>query len=298
LTERAECCDLVFIKGPNLDKIIEETGINRLVLLDLYFGEIYGDYIFAGYDVVAEAPKAALSDVAGFHTAGVLLSKKPALVVCGFEPEGCLVTLSAYLIREEGLSAREAVEKAKSVLREIYDKPLALPEASVKALEAYYRLKELFGNYLDSFMTLGFNYDFGNSPIHWGEGLTWANALGFDDINFLAYALHFLAEGQGTREEVFRRRMETVGEEPLREMLGEEGLEALRVLERFARGEAKELEFVESLRPGEGFVRMAKKEGSRALIKCVDCSVAEEAKKLLPLSSIGIKEVVTERVTL
>ena len=298
MSERAECCDLIFIQGPGLDHVIDETNVNRLVLLDLYFGEIYGDYIFAGYDVVAENPKAVLADVAGFHAAGVLLSKKPAIVVCGFDPERCLVSLASYLIREEGYDAENALSKAKDVLREIYDKPLALPEPAVLALKAYHRLKTLFGNYLDSFMALGFNYEYGKDPLHWGEGVSWANALGYDDVNFLAYALHFLAEGHGTREEVFKRRMEAVGEDPLREMLGEEGLEALKVLERFAKGEAKELEFVEALRPGEGLVRSVAREGNKAVIKCVGCHVAEEAEKYLPLESVGIEEVEARRVTI
>jgi len=296
--EVAKCCDLVFIKGPGLDYVIEDTNINRIVLLDPYFGDVYGDYIFAGYDVVSEVPKAVLADVAGFHTSAVLLSKKPAIVVCGFEPQRCLVSLASYLIKEEGLKTDEAVEKAKSVLSKIYDKPLVMPEPAKLGLDAYLRLRNLFGHYLDSFMALGFNYEFGKDPLHWSEGVSWANALGYDDVNFLAYALHFLAEGHGTREEVFKRRMEAVGEEPLREMLGEEGLVALKVLEEFVRGRAKEIEFVEAMKPGEGYVRAVRRDGNKALIKCVGCQIVEELRKLLPLERVGIEEVSTERVSI
>ncbi len=290
--------DLVIMVGPGLDHVIGETGINRIVLLDNYFGEIYGDYIFAGYEVVAELPKAALADVAGFHASAVLLTKKPAIVVCGFEPERCLATLSAYMIREEGLNANEAYRRAKDVLKNIYDKPLYLPEPALLGLRAYERLHKLFGNYLDAFMALGLNYEFGKDPLHWGEGVSWANALGYDDELFLAYALHFLAEGHGSREEVYRRRMEALGEEPFREMLGEEGLRALKILEEFAKGGVKELHFIEAMKPGEGYVRWVRREGKKTFIKCIGCEVLKELEGYLPLERAGIEEVEAERVTL
>ncbi|ABU82120.1 hypothetical protein Igni_0940 [Ignicoccus hospitalis KIN4/I] len=296
MPEVAEARGLTFIKGPGLDHVIEEKGIKRIVVLDPYFGDIYGDYLFAGYEVVEEFPKATLPDVVGFHTAAVLLSKKPAVVVCGFDPLRCAVALAAYLIKEEKVSVEEAVEEAEERLSSLYG-AARVPRVPKRGLEAYARLASLFGDYLDAIMALGLNYEFGKGGLHWGEAVTWANSMEYDDPLFLATALHFLAEGHGKRDEVFQRRLEVVRREALEEMLGEEGLEALELVREFAEGKLRELEFVEALQPGEGYVRDVERRGDEVVVRCIGCEAVKGLNELLPLERAGVRKVSFERVT-
>jgi len=282
---------LLLLDGPGLDHVLDERDINRLILIDDYFSEIYGEYIFAGYDTVAHL-LSVLPSIPDMYTIAALMMKKPAIVVCGFEGNRCLLALTSYLIYTKGMEVEKALEEARNILKGIYEKGLELPNNVINALKAFKRLRDLFGpSNLSILMSLGMNYDFGWGKLHWGEGLTWLNNLQAPDEVFVAYALHFLAEGHGKREEIFPRRIEAVGRENLIKFLGEElGNKVLEILEAFALNKenegAKALKLIEGLKPGEGKVKDVWREGKRLVIAG---EFEEGIKALLPV--LGLEEV-------
>ncbi len=281
---------ITFLDGPGLDHILDAKDVNRLVLIDDYFSEIYGEYIFAGYDTVAY-PIEINTSIPDMFSVASLMIKKPCVVVCGFEGDRCLLALASYLIYFKGFDVDKALKEAKGVLKKIYEK-LELPNNVINALIAFKRLRDLLGPAnLSILMSLGMNYDFGWGKMHWGEGLTWLNNLRAPDDVFLSYALHFLAEGHGRRDEVFVRRIEAVGKENLLEFLGKEmGERVLKILEDFAFGResegAKALRLIEALEPGKGNVKDVRREGNRLVIIG---EIKGNVKDLLPV--LGLEDV-------
>ncbi len=283
---------LILLDGPGLDNLLEDNEIERLVLIDDYFSEIYGEYIFAGYDTVAYLLN-VLPSIPDMFSVASLMMKKPSIVVCGFEGDRCLLALSSYLIFAKGLDVNDAISEARKVLKNIYEKGLELPNNVINALKAFKRLRDMLGlSNLSILMSLAMNYDFGWGKLHWGEGLTWLNNLNAPDDLFMAYAMHFLAEGHGKREEIFPKRVEAVGKENILKFLGEEiGNRVIDILEAFAFNKenegAKALGLIEELKPGEGKVKDVWREGKRLIV--VGEYDEEKIKSFLPV--LGLEEV-------
>ncbi len=261
------------IVGPGIDHVLE--GIETVLLLDDYYADIYGDYIFLGYNAYHVSVDPTRADLTNLYTAAQILSEQHAVVVCGDSPERCIYTLAAYLIYSKGVEPREAVERARSILRQIYPGHPLTPKskAALAALKALYRGVRMLGaTRLSILMSLASNYGWGWNDIHYSEHVSWTAALEADDPTLLASMLHFLTEGPGSEEELLKIRLETIGEKELRETLDSVVDEALEILRAYARNEsdprAKLLRLVEMLEPGKGYILLAALEEGRPTIYC------------------------------
>ena len=254
-----------FIVGPGLDEVLEQGY--RLVLLDEFYGDMYGDYVFLGYDVYHESIAAGRGDLVGLYTAGLLLSKGPSVVVCGEDPRGCLAAATAYRLLARGGGWRGHARDAWRALREIYPglEP-RLPAPLAAALEALERLLAVYGSgRLGLLMSLGESYGYGWGRLHYGESLAWTLTLGAPREALLAASLHFLAEGPGEPGVLLSRRLEALGGvERLREALGDGAAEAVQLLRRGSPW----LELVEALGPGGEAPVYVEGAGGRLLLYC------------------------------
>ena len=261
------------IQGPGIDHVLE--GINSILLVDDYYADIYGDYIFLGYDTYHTSITPAIADLVNLYTAAQILSQKPCVVVCGDSPQRCIYALAAYLVYARGFEPRDAISRAVGILRQIYPDELLKPKsrAAYAALLALHRAVKLFGaTRFSIIMSLASNYGWGWSDTHYSEHVSWVAALNADDPTLAASLLHFLTEGPGSEEELLRIRLETLGERNIRELLGNLADETLSVLREYARKtrepRAALLWFVEKLEPGKGYILLAGRDADTINVYC------------------------------
>ena len=261
------------IVGPGIDHVLE--GINTILLLDDYYADIYGDYIFLGYNAYHVPVDPTRADLVNLYNAAQILAENHSVIVCGENPERCIYTIAAYLVYTRGVEPRRAVEQARSILRQIYPGHSLTPKskAALAALQALYRGVRMLGSTrLSILMSLAANYGWGWSDIHYSEHVSWTAALEADDPTLLASMLHFLTEGPGSEEELLKIRLETIGEEELRKTLDSVVDEALEALRLYAKGSGERraalLRFVELLEPGKGYILLAALEEGKPTIYC------------------------------
>ncbi len=292
----------VLIIGPGLDEVVEP--VERIILFDEEYADIYGDYVFLGYDVVAESISLDRADLVGMHNAAVLLDSGPAIVVCGENPGRCLASIAAHMIYRKGADPGKAVNKASEILGELYGAKPTLGVQALTGLEGLYSaLIAASRKGLSGLMSLALSYEYGLGRLHYGESVSWLSALGANHTVLLAGLLHFLVEGPGSPQELFERRLAAISIEGLIELLGDKAEEALSVLRDYIgpreTEEARTLAFVESLNPGSSHVIHFEKKDREARVYCSvgeqgepvkDCVRAvREASKLLPLRSVSVE---------
>jgi hypothetical protein len=293
----------LFIIGPGLDEVL--GSVQRIVLFDEEYADIYGDYVFLGYDVVAESISLSRADLVGMHNAAVLLDAEPSVVVCGEDPGHCLASIAAHKVYRDGADPGRAVDEASVLLEELYG---ARPRLSVQALTGlkglHAALVALGRSGLSSLISLALSYGYGLGRLHYGESVSWLSALGASHVALLAGLLHFLVEGPGEPQELLERRLTAIGVEGLVELLGSRAEEALSILRDYIghreTEEARAIALVESLGPGSSHVTHFEKVGREARVYCSvgehgepvkECVKAVgEASKLLPLKSIGVED--------
>ena len=299
----------VFIVGPGLDHVLEPG--KRLVILDEYYADIYGEYFFLGYNVLAETIDFNRGDTIGAYTAAILLDGDPAVVVCGEDPRNCVVGLAAYMVLWNNAEPLEAVKRAWSILAKLYpgQGELVLPQQALAALQGLKAALEAAGgrSRLAPLIALASNYEYGRGRLHYGESIAWAAGLGATPPQMLAILLHFLAEGPGgPPATILRQRLEAVGEANLLSLLGPDTEEALAALRAYCRGDmdnsaAALLALIEELGPGGSSVHHVGREGDRLLVYCRSGKEGEPVKEcveavgraneLLGRTSLGLSKV-------
>lgn len=260
----------ILIQGQGLDEILEpERGI---LVVDDFYGDIYGDYIFLGYDVYVTVPNVERGDLVSLVEAAVILDKGPMIVVCGNEPERCLYVIATHAALH-GEEPGRALEEAAGELAKLYDRPPRLRKPPMYAVHAAYRLGKLLGiERLSPIIGLGDSYNYGWGSIHYGETNAWLAAMEASDVALLAGALHFLTEGPGEPAHLLRLRLEAVGEKALHELLGGYTQEVVKTLQAFAEGRpegaAAELLLAETLGPGSGDVDYVERNNRELRVAC------------------------------
>ncbi len=259
---------LVFTKGPGLDELLE-PGMS-LILLDRFYSEVYGDYVFLGYEVYAEDLELRRSDLVGLYTAATLLRNRPAVVVCGENPAACILALAASMVLDKAMEASRALDEAWKVISRAYpgSKAPVLPAPIVAALHGLEAARDAAGgtDRLAPLMSLGLTYEYGKGRIHYGDSVTWAASAGARGPTLLTVMLHFLVEGPGgPPSEILRLRLEAVGEENLLALLGPPAEEALAALRSYAKGSLEAeasalLALVEALGPSGDVVYVERRE--------------------------------------
>jgi hypothetical protein len=260
----------VLMKGQGLDHVLEQG--RAVLILDDFYADIYGDYIFLGYDVYVTVPLAGRGDTLSLLEAAILLDRGPLVVVCGEEPTACLYAVAAHRALH-GAEPEEAIAEARKALAGLYGEepqPSAPAGYSVKAI---HRLGRLLGaERISPMLAAGEAYNYGWGRLHYGEALAWLAAVGASDAALLAGALHFLTEGPGEPTHLLRVRLEALGEETLRELLGARTGEVLETLRGFAQGRAEgpaaELLLVETLGPGGGDILYVERRGEELWLHC------------------------------
>ena len=265
--------DFRVIEGPGLDEILEPG--DKIVLLDDYYADLYGDYIFLGYDTYAAPFRVDRADLAGLHNAAELLDSGSGIIVCGKNPSVCLYAVAA---REalDGSAPGEALEKAARLLEPIYQRnPLeSRTGPGDAALLGLTRSIEALGpNGVRVALGLAANYEYGlHGSLHYGETVSWAAVLGASPDALAAALLHFLVEGPGEPATILRRRLEAVGEASLEAAIGPRAENALAVLRSYASGRyengAAVLALVEALEPGRETLRHVARNGAELLAYC------------------------------
>ncbi len=278
------------IEGRGIDHVLDEGW--RILLIDNYYSEAYSDYVFLGYDTFIHQIIEGRADLVGIYVVASLLEGGKTIVVCGDKPRSCVYALAAYLILNKGKGVDESLKEAKEAVLKIYEK-VDVEGPELMALRALKRLLDTLGkSYLASLFAVAMNYEFGESPLKYGEAISWLNALGAKDKHILASALRFLVEGRGKPLELFSARVEALGLQNLAELVGEE---ALGIVRKYAMGEKDEdvkvYEFVNKMKPGENWIWEIKREDGKAIVKCRKCDLSE-AKALLPLKAIGLEELI------
>ncbi|BES81449.1 hypothetical protein [Pyrodictium abyssi] len=295
----------ILIVGPGLDEVLEPG--QRILLLDEFYADVYGDYVFLGYDVVAETIDTKRADYVGLYTAAVLLDSEPSVIVCGVSPDQCLLALAAHRVYRSGEEPSKAVEEAATLLEQLYGK---MPRPRIQGLAGltglYAALRATGGaSQLSPIMALALNYEYGRGRLHYGEAVSWLALIGASHTTILAGLLHFLVEGPGSPHELLERRLSTVGEDNLIALLGERGKEALEVLrdyiDRMEHEDSRTLALIEALGPGEPYILHVDRQDGELRVYCrtgehgepdKDCVAAiERASKLLPLKRTGIDNI-------
>ena len=274
MPETARLGEHLAIVGPGLDEVLEPG--RRIVLLDDFYGDLYGDYVFLGYDVYAETVLVERGDLVGAYTVARLLDAGPSVIVCGEDPRACIAGYAAYRVLH-GADPLGAAREAARALAGLYPvERLRLPRPIASSLEALSVLVEAYtAKGVSALFALGENYGYGIGPgarLRYGERVTWARSLRLPRETLLAASLMFLVEGPGREDVVLRDRVSALGgREALREALGEEAGRALEALEAWARGGAEAepgLGLLEALGPGgEAPVYVEAVEG-RLLLYC------------------------------
>jgi len=186
------CDDIRFIIGPGLDEVLGPG--DRLVILDEYYADVYGDYVFAGYDVLQTSISTSYSDLVGLHNAAILL-KSGSVVVCGSDPLNCVLAYAARrVLKGEGWSV--ALRESWRCLSRIYQErsSLAVPRELTDALAALEKLVKIVGEKVSLLISLAANYEYGRGGRFYGELVTWLSNLNVGSGVLLAGALAFLAE--------------------------------------------------------------------------------------------------------
>ena len=292
----------ILVIGSGLDEVLEPG--QRIVLLDDFYTDIYGDYVFLGYDVVAETINTERADYVGLFTAAVLLDADPSVIVCGTEPDRCLLALAAHRIYHNAEEPARAVEEAATLLKQLYGKKPRPKIQGLAGLAGLYAALKATGDVsrLSSVMALALNYEYGRGRLHYGETVSWLALIGASRTAVLAGLLHFLVEGPGLPHELLERRLDAVGEDNLATLLGESGRKALEILRDYIghmeREDSRTLALVEALGPGEPYILHVDRQDGELRVYCragehgepdKDCVAAvEKATKLLPLKTIGI----------
>ena len=269
----ARYADKEFIVGPGLDELLSPE--KSIVLLDEDFGDVYGDYIFLGYDVFSETINVERADIVGIYSSYVLLSKNKVVTVCGKDPRPCTLALAAHIALGRNLEPREALEAAWSILTEIYDRDsIAIPLQAFAALQALTRLVNILGKEVFStIFSLASNYEYGYGRISYGETITWANNLGASDNALIAAALSFLALSlHGAPHEILRYRLEAVGESSLISLIGPRAEKVIATLRNLATThpdkDAALLQMVVHLGPGTESTIYVDRDSDKVLVYC------------------------------
>jgi len=251
----ARYADKEFIVGLGLDELLEEE--KNVILLDEDFGDMYGDYLFLGYNVFAETIDTTKADIVGIYTARMLLGKGKSVTVCGKDPVPCTVSLAAYIALEKHIDVLDALREAWNALREIYDRDrVAIPAQLVSALRALKRITSLIGEEaFSALFSLAASYEYGYGRLSYGDLVAWLNNLGASDEALLAGAMSFLALSlHGPPGEILKYRLEAVGESSLVSLIGPRAEKAIAILTRFAENnpdaDAALLQFLVHLGPG------------------------------------------------
>lgn len=260
----------ILIKGLGLDELLEPG--RGVLIVDNFYADYYGDYIFLGYDVYVAVPRIERGDTLGLFNAAALLDRGPMVIVCGDEPEQCLYTIAAH----EALHGRdpaEALDEAIERLHGFYGKEPQRSRPAEEALKALHKVGRLLGP--DRFAAItgvGDSYNYGWGPLHYGETLAWLAELEASDEALAAASLHFLLEGPGEPQRLLELRLEALTLGALRELLGGLADKALKTLRDYAAGRlegaAAELALVEKLGPGEGPVLYPERRGDTLLVHC------------------------------
>ena len=296
--------DFRVIQGPGLDEVLEPG--DRIVLLDDYYADLYGDYIFLGYDTYAAPFRVDRADLAGMHNAAELLDRGPGVVVCGKNPAACLYAIAAREVLD-GAGPGEALRSAAGSLEPLYQRsPLeARTGPGDAALLGLARsVKALGASGVRVALGLAANYEYGlHGSLHYGETVSWTAVLGAPDEALAAALLHFLVEGPGDPATILRRRLEAVGEASLESAIGPQAESGLAILRSYASGRyengAAVLALVEALEPGRETLRHIARSGGDLLAYCPgsgeegpsrECvSAVDRAQRFFKASGLGLE---------
>ncbi len=277
----ARYADKEFIVGPGLDEVLSPE--KSIVLLDEDFGDVYGDYIFLGYDVFSETINVERADIVGIYSAYILFSKNKVVTVCGKDPRPCTLALAAHIALERSLEPREALETAWSILAKIYDRDsIAISLQAFAALRALTRLVSILGKEVFSTLfALASNYEYGYGRASYGETITWANNLGASDNALIAAALSFLVLSlHGAPHEILKYRLEAVGESSLISLIGPRAEKVIATLRNLATShpdrDAALLRMVVHLGPGTESTTYVDRDGDKVLVYCKGMEPSKE----------------------
>jgi len=260
----------ILTKGPGLDELLE-PGRN-VIIVDDFYADYYGDYIFLGYNIYVAVPITSRADTLGLFEAATLLDRGPAVLVCGDEPTQCLYTIAAYEALH-GRSPEEAIREAEEHLAAFYARKPARSRPAEEAVKALHWIGRLLGqDRFAAILGVGDNYNYGWGRLHYGETLAWLAEMGASDDAMAAAAIHFLAEGPGAPDRLLELRLQAIGSEALGELLGNMTTRAVETLRSYARGNhqgpAAELALAETLGPGSSEVHYPERRGDTLLIHC------------------------------
>ncbi|BEP17192.1 hypothetical protein PYJP_05440 [Pyrofollis japonicus] len=295
--------DKEFIIGPGLDELLEPD--TNIILLDPDFAEMYGDYIFLGYNTYSEQIHADRADLVGLYTAYILLSKGKSVVVCGKSPIFCTPVLAAYILIEKDVEPLSALKEAWKTLQPLYESTSTRVSAQIySALSALRRVVNILGKEVfTTIFSLASNYEYGYGRLSYGETITWTNNLRGSDDAISAAALSFLALSlHGAPAEILRYRLEAVGESSLLSLLGPRAERILAILRRLASENLDEdsalLRLVISLGPGTESVNHVNLDDSKLIVYCTgeeptkECMTkVSEADKVLQKGIIRIASI-------
>ncbi len=290
----------VLIVGPGLDEVVEADM--KIVVFDEHFMDVYGDYVFLGYDVAAETIVVDRADLVGLYTAAALLDTGSSVIVCGKEPKRCLMAIAAHMVYRDGVDPENAITKASSLLKPLYGTAPQPTAQGLTALKGLYVALDAIGGAqkLSIVMSLALNYEYGEGKLHYGETVSWLVEIGAEPETIVAGLLHFMLEGHGPAWELYERRLEALGRENIINLLGQRGVGALSILEDIAynrlEGSARTIAFIEALGPGKPYVHHIRRRGEELIVYCRrgtygepdrDCVAGiEKASKLLPVTGI------------
>ncbi len=262
-----------FIVGPGLDEVLGPE--KSIVLLDEDFGDVYGDYIFLGYDVFSETINVERADIVGIYSAYILLARDKVVAVCGKDPRPCTLALAAYVALERSLEPVEALKTAWSTLAKIYDRDsVSIPLQVFAALRALTKLVNILGKEVFStIFSLASNYEYGYGRISYGETITWANNLGAGNDTLVAAALSFLALSlHGAPNEILRYRLEALGESSLISLIGPRAEKIIATLKSLSTNQPDQdaalLQMVVHLGPGTESTIYVDRDGDKVLVYC------------------------------
>lgn len=260
----------ILIKGLGLDDVLEPD--RSIVIVDDFYADYYGDYIFLGYNVYAAVPVAGRGDALGLFEAAILLDRGPSVLVCGDEPTQCLYVLASHMALH-GREPREALEEAERLVSRLYGRGAPRSPAADYAVKALYRLGRILGpDRFAAAVGAGDAYNYGWGRLHYAETLSWLAAIEASDEALAAASVHYLVEGPGEPGKLLDLRVEALGREALGEILGPLAGAALGALRGYAEGRlegaAAELALVEALRPGGEGALYLERRGETLLVHC------------------------------
>ena len=201
----------------------------------------------------------------------------------------------------------EALKEAINVLEQLYYNKLRPSIQGLIGLTGLYVSLQVTGgaSKLSPIIALASNYEYGHGRLHYGETVSWLAHLGANKEVVLAALLHFLVEGHGSPRELLERRLSAIGRDNLVTLLGDDGKEAIDILQDYANNMEHEysrmLALIEILGPGEPYIICVDRRDGELIVYCKegshgepvkDCVLAVgKASKLLPLREIGLEEI-------